>query len=315
MTFWFGLPTHRALLALLRIGTALVLLYVLFVRSFDLDAEFSRVVWADPALGRSLDGIAWPFSVFTWFGSPGWLWSMHVLALVAATAFLVGLLTPLTAALSLVFQLSYAHQNPVMLLGLDGLLMLALFYLSLVPSGRVLGVFGKVEPERPRFPPYLAYLEDELPRPEPGLRWSGLVLRVLQLHLCLLYFLSALGKLSTDWLAGIALWHPRLVELGAPYAVASLLAHPYLTSLVTYPLVLFELFYGVLIWIPSLRYVMLALALVVHLTVGFAWGLLPFNLMMIVLNLAFVPPSHLESLLRAVRPLLLPPWLATGRGE
>jgi hypothetical protein len=300
-------------LALLRIGTALVLLYVLFVRSFDLDAEFTRVAWADPVVGRALDGIAWPFSLFRWFEGGGWLWSVHVLAMVVATTLLAGLLTPLSAALSLVFQLSYAHQNPIMLLEIDGLLLLALFYLSLVPSGRVLGVFGKVEPERPSFPPYLSYLEDELPRPEPGFGWSSLVLRVLQIHLCVLYFLSALGKLSTDWLAGLALWHPRLVELGTPYALSTLLAQPYLTSLVTYPLLLFELFYGVLIWIPALRYVMLALALAVHVGVGFAWGLMPFSLMMIVLNLAFVPPAHLESLLRVVRPLLVPPWLANGR--
>jgi HTTM domain len=316
LSFWFPGPAPRGQLALIRIGTALILLYALFVRSFDLQAGFSQAIWSDPATREALDPIGWPFSVFRWVDGAWWLWSMHVLAMLVAAALLAGVVTPLTAALSLLFQLSYAHANPAMLLGLDGLLMLALFYLSLVPSGYVLGVFGTVEPDRPRYPPYLAYLEDELPRrPEAGLPWSGLPVRMLQIHMTLLYLHSGLSKLTTDWLAGTPLWHPRLVAMGALVPLQTLQAVPYLTSLITYGLVLFELFYGVLVWVRPIRYPLLGLALLVHLTVGIAWGLLPFNLLMIVLNLVFVPPEHLEALVRFIRPLLVLPWVANEARE
>ena len=311
LSFWFPTPAPYGQLALIRIGTALILLYALFVGSFDLEARVGPAIWSDPATRAALDPIGWPFSVFLWVQGTWWLWSLHVLAMFVAAALLAGVVPPLMAALSLFFQLSYAHYNPAMLLGLDGLLITALAYLALVPSGRVLGVFGRVESDAPQYPPYLAYLADELPRrPDAVLPFSALPVRVLQVHLSLLYLHSALGKLTTDWLAGTALWHPRLVALGALVPMEALQATPYLTSLLTYGLVLFELFYGVLIWVRPLRYPLLALALVVHLAVGIAWGLLPFNLLMIVLNLAFVPPAHLQSLVRFIRPLLVLPWVA-----
>ena len=311
LSFWFPTPAPYGQLALIRIGTALILLYTLFVGSFDLETRVGPAVWSDPATRAALDPIGWPFTVLLWVKATWWLWTMHVLAMLVAGALLAGVVSPLMAALSLAFQLSYAHYNPAMLLGLDGLLILALTYLSLVPSGRMLGVFGRPEIETPQYPPYLAYLADELPRrPDAVLPWCALPVRMLQIHLSLLYLHSALAKLTTDWLAGTALWHPRLVALGALVPLETLQSTPWVTSVITYGLVLFELFYAVLIWVRPLRYPLLALALVVHLTVGIAWGLLPFNLLMLVLNLAFVPPAHLQSLVRFIRPLLVLPWVA-----
>lgn len=308
LDFWFGLPAPHANLALIRIGTALMLLYVLFLRSFDITTRFTVAGGADPAALGAFDPVAWPFSVFTWVDAAWWVWSMHVLALLVAAALLLGVVSPLAAALGLVFQLSYVHQNPAMLVSLDGLLILALAYLALAPSGQVLGLLplrGRPPPARMSYDPYRVW-----ERPEVSTVWATFPLRLLQLHLCVLYVHSALGRLVGDWLAGTAFWHPRLVELGTPFSLETLLAVPWLTSVITFGLVLFELLYPVLVWLPRLRYPLLALAVVVHLTVGWAWGLMPFNLLMIVLNAAFIPRAHLSALLERLRPFLLPPWLA-----
>lgn len=312
--FWFPSPAPNGSLAVLRIGTALLLLYVLFVRSFDLDSPFSHAIWSDPDTVRALDPIAWPFSLFHWSDSAAWMWTLHALAMVIAAALLAGVLTPLLSFLSLLLQLSYAHQNPAMLLGVDGLLMMALAYLSLAPSGRVLGVFARPEPDRPQYPPYLAYLEDERPRSETGeFPWSGLPLRLLQLHLSVLYVHSALAKLTTDWVAGTALWHPRVLPGGALFPLDALHASPPLAGLVAGGLLLFELGYAALIWVRPLRYPLLLLAVVVHLGVGITWDVLPFNLMMIVLNTVFIPVPHMERVVRFIRPLLVLPWVVTER--
>ena len=314
LTFWFPAPAPQGTLALLRIGTALLLIYVLFVRSFDLDTPFSRAVWADPETLHQLDPIAWPFSLFGWSESTVWMWTLHGLAMLVAMAFLLGVLTPLAAALSLLLQLSYAHQNPAMLLGVDGLLILALAYLSLVSSGRVLGVFARDTPGTPEYPPYLSYLKDEQTRGGAGdWPWSGLPLRLLQLHLSLLYLHSALAKLTTDWVAGTALWHPRGLPGGALYGFETLHAAPYLAGTVATGLLLFELLYAVLIWVRPLRYPLLVLALGVHLGVGFTWNLVPFNLLLLVLNLVFVPVAHVEAMVRFIRPLLVLPWVVNDR--
>ncbi|NIR98466.1 MAG: hypothetical protein GWO03_10610, partial [Gammaproteobacteria bacterium] len=58
------------------------------------------------------------------------------------------------------------------------------------------------------------------------------------------------------------------------YPLAQLQAEPYLTSIITYGLLLFELLYVVLIWIRPLRYPMLLVAVVVHLAVGATWSLM-----------------------------------------
>lgn len=301
LNFWFGEMAPNTQWALFRIGTASMTLYILFGRSYDLDPEIAQVVRANRELGMALDSIAWPFSVFLWGDGESWVWSMHVVAIVIATMLLAGILSPLMAALSLIFQLSYAHFNPAMVLGLDGLLMLALAYLALVPSGRVLGVFARTAPPPEPPPPRQPHQEIEEPHPLDRLAWSGLVMRVLQIHLCLIYFQSGLSKLATDWLAGAALWHPRWAKLGAPFSLEALQAEPYLTGLITYSLVLFELFYGVLIWVPVLRYGLMAVAVLVHLSVGIWWGLLPFNLMMLVMNIVFLKPRHMEFLTSGFR--------------
>lgn len=298
--FWFGEMAPNTQWALFRIATASMTLYILFGRGNDLDPEIAQVIRANGEVWTALDLIAWPFSVFLWGDGESWVWSMHVVAIVIAALLLAGILSPLMAAASLIFQLSYAHFNPAMVLGLDGLLMLALAYLALVPSGRVLGVFARTAPPEPP-PPRQPRQESEEPHPLDRLSWSGLAMRALQIHLCLIYFQSGLSKLSTDWLAGAALWHPRWAKLGAPFSLEALQAEPYLTGLITYSLVLFELFYGVLIWVPALRYGLIALAVLVHLSVGIWWGLLPFNLMMLVMNIVFLNTRHMEFLTSGFR--------------
>ncbi len=307
LSFWFGAPAPHAMLALIRIGTGLILLYVLFMRSFDLASRFTAAGAVPPEALQAVDPVAWRFSVFTWVDSAVWLWSMHVLAILAAATLLLGVATPLAALASLFFVLSYVHHNPLMVLGIDGLLTVALAYLALASSGRVLSAIPRHDAGRPL---RISYDPERVWEPPAvAAAWASFPVRLLQVHLCLIYLRSGLAKLGTDWLAGLAFWHPRLLQRGSPLGLEALLAEPWLTSVLTYGLVLFQVLYGVLIWLPRLRYAVLGAAVVAHLGVGLAWGLLPFNLLMLVLNLAFVPREHLEALVERVAPLLTLPWM------
>lgn len=306
--FWFAVPPY-ALLALMRIGVGAMLLYTLVVRSFDLEVHLSAGAgWAEPGLLRQFDSMAWPFSVFGWVDGTVWLWSVHVLAIILATAFALGVLPTVTGLLSLLLQLSYAHRNPAVLVELDALLVLALFYLTIAPTGRRLALFAVRLPEPEPYGPHR-----EVPRTFSG-TWGQLPLRLLQIHLCVLYFQSGLGKLTADWLAGSALFHPRILQLGAPLDPQLLAAEPYLAPLIAYALALFELFYGVLIWLRPLRVVVLAVAVAVHLWVGVLWDMLAFNLTMVVLNLAFLPPRYAAAAVARAEQLWLALWaMAAGR--
>lgn len=307
MHFWFA-PASLGQLALLRIGIGLVLLFTLFVGSFDIQAHYSLNGWGDQLTLRGLDPAAWSFSVIDWFGNDFWLWSVHVLALLAALAFLLGVAPTWTGALTIVLQLSYLHRNPAVTLSLDGLLLMGVFYLALTPCGRVFSVLEGLGPAlRPASP---------LGNPEAsGPMWVGFPVRLLQFHLSLLYLVSGLAKLSPDWLAGVVFWHPRVAETGLPLAYELMAAHPQLTVFVIYGAVLFQLFFPILVWMPRFRYWMLGLAVVLHLATGILWGKLPFNLLMLVLDFAFVSPAHVDAVLEQLVPLLQRRRSPFGRGQ
>lgn len=301
LNFWFPAPSLH-LLASIRIGTGLVFVYALLLRSYDLEAQFSSEILGDPQAMPAAAQMAWRFSLFGWFDGSGWLWTVHIAAIGVGLAFLLGIFPAVSGALSLVFHLSYLHANPAVVVGLDGSITLALAYLTLMPCGRRWTVLWW----RNR-PAEVPVIRRPAAQNEPP-PWHGVVLRALQIHLCLLYFQSGLAKLGAGWLGGVALWHPGLVEKGGAFAPETLQAYPLLLSLVPYVLALFELFFPVFVWIPRLRYVALAAALGIHLSVGLLWEKLPFNLLMLVLVAAFIPPRLVEKLGR---------WLGglAGRGE
>jgi hypothetical protein len=302
LTFWFY-PVSMAQLALLRIGTGLILLYVLFVTSFDLEAHYGIQGWGDPLALRAVNPLAWPFSILNWFPNPFWLWAVQVLAIIVAVAFLIGILPFWSGALSLVFVLSYSHRNPAAMVELDALLWMALLYVLLTPCGRVFGVMAVPPPAQPIYVP-------ALPVREAGPHWAGFPIRVLQLHLCILYFQAGLAKLTPDWLAGTAFWHPRLVETGLPAAQEWLRAHAQLSAFVIYGVILFLLLFPLFVWMGRFRYIALAVAVLVHLGLGLLWGHFPLHLLMLVLLLAFVIPDHVDAVLRELAARLGP--LLTG---
>ncbi|MEE8433669.1 MAG: HTTM domain-containing protein, partial [bacterium] len=131
---------------------------------------------------------------------------------------------------------------------------------------------------------------------EPSAPWAGIAMRMMQVHLCILYFQSGLAKLNAGWFGGIALWHPRLVETGTPLAPEMLRDAPFLLVLIPVSLALFELFYAVFIWLRGFRHVTIVCAVLVHLSVGVLWEKLPFSLLMIAMNMAFLSPKLLDLL-------------------
>lgn len=301
LDFWFVTPPVPNLAAM-RVGVGLVLVYVLLARSHDLEALLGPGLFSVPGGDGALDPMAWRFSFFNWFEGRAWLWVVHVASITFAVGFLLGVYPALTGTLSLLAHLSYGHRNPAVWLGLDGLLTLALIYLILLPTARTFAI-PHVQWGRP--PPPETRANPAEPERVP---WCGVALRGLQIHLCVLYLQAGLANLNGAWLGGMALWHPRLVEKGTPIGAETLQAAPYLLVVIPALLALFELFYCVFIWLRGFRHLTLACAVVVHLAVGLLWEKLPFNLLMIVLNLAFLNPRPLELLFQNLSELGAYAW-------
>jgi hypothetical protein len=285
LNFWFS-PFSLAQLALMRIGVGLIALYLLFVTSFDLDVHFGPGGWADSGAVRALDPFAWPYSALNWFGTPFWTWAVHLLAILVTLAFMAGVHPFWNGAAWLFLAFSYAHRNPGVVTGLDTLLWLAVFYLALTPCGRMFGAMDDTEFGRQGY--------RTAPDSGGGPHWEGFAVRMLQVHVAILYFQGGLEKLNPEWLAGSAFWNPRLVETGLPAGQGLLRAVPQGSAVFIYGAILFQLFFPVLVWLRQFRYPMLGLAVVFHAAVAALWGKAPQHLLMLVLLLAFVRPPHLE---------------------
>jgi len=114
-------------------------------------------------------------------------------------------------------------------------------------------------------------------------------LRVLQAHLCLVYFFGGLDKLlGSTWRSGEALWkamsQPGFSGPLRP-AAETLMDYPYLWVLAGWAVIALELAYAVCIWPAATRKVWLWATICLHLGIAWCMGLYSFSAMMILLNL------------------------------
>lgn len=119
-------------------------------------------------------------------------------------------------------------------------------------------------------------------------RWTGFCLRILQIHLCLVYFFSGLGKLiGHSWRNGEALWKTvQLPYFKGAFNFDALAPYPWLWIVGGWSIALLELLYPLFIFHPRTRKCMLALILALHLGIALVLGLYLFSAMMIALNIA-----------------------------
>lgn len=120
---------------------------------------------------------------------------------------------------------------------------------------------------------------------------SGIPTRLLQLHLCLIYLDTGIVKASgVQWWNGEALWRALMQPQFAVFDVAFLAQVPRLMMVATISVLLLELSYPMLVWVPRARTPMLVAIIALHLGIALSMGLVLFAATMIVLNLtAFAP--------------------------
>jgi hypothetical protein len=129
---------------------------------------------------------------------------------------------------------------------------------------------------------------------------ANIALRLVQLHLSLIYGSAGLSKLmGPEWWNGSAIEMIALTPEFRRFDLTWLFAYPALLSLATHLGLLVEISYPVLIWVPKLRPLMLAAVAAMHLSIDLMLGLTEFGLAMLAANLAFVPGSYLLTPRRA----------------
>ena len=127
---------------------------------------------------------------------------------------------------------------------------------------------------------------------------ANLALRLIQLHLVVIYGMAGLAKLQgPSWWNGTAIWKTMATGEFVVLDFTALAAWPLLINLVTHASLALELLYPVLVWVKIVRPLLLAGVVALHVGIAvMSPGLTEFALVMIAGNLAFVSGAWLRGL-------------------
>lgn len=210
------------------------------------------------------------------FDSSILLWTTHLLSLAVVGAMVLGIAPRITSPLTLLVVLSYIHRAPVVVTAFETVLCMLLLYVSLGPNQTIASLRTKARNSTSSEHHWL----------------NNLAIRLIQVHLCLLYVLIAASKLGTpDWWTGAAFWYLLTDEQHRLLNLEFLTSSRYLMDLLSHAWVAFEILFPVLIWNRRLSPLLVAVATLVWIFTAVVTGQIGYSLLMIVANIAFIAPS------------------------
>lgn len=279
--FWFT-PTDPATLALIRLLAGGMMLYTHFVWSFDLAGFIGRDGYTPVEMLKAMptrDVTVW--SLFDWIG-PNWLlWTVHILALGVFACLFLGLFSRVAAVLAYLLAVSYVHRvTPGAFYGLDKANCMMAMYLMLGPCGARYSLDRLWRLRR-----------GDASEPAPSTA-ANVAIRLLQLHLCVVYFFSALAKIEGNtWRVGTAMWWAAANYEYQSLPLTWLADWPILIAFFTHLTVFWELSYAFLVWNRFTRPWMIWTAVAIHGGIALFMGMITFGLAMIFANLSFLKPE------------------------
>jgi hypothetical protein len=296
-SFWFS-PTSPSTLSAIRVLAGAMLLYTHLVWSLDLNGFMGPNGYLPPKLMHDVhasfndpdgpgpapgDTGAW-WSHFYWVQSPKLIWAIHIVALTVFLFLMLGFFSRTMAVLGFLFAVSYANRiTPGAFYGLDKVNTMLAMYLMIGPCGA-------------------RYSIDRLWRLKrgatevPASSTANLAIRLIQIHMCVIYLFSAIGKLQGyDWPAGVASWLSfDMLEYRSRWGLFDMTwtaNHPLFLNFITHLTVFWELSYCALVWPALTRPWVLGMAILVHGGIALFLGMPTFGLVMLIGNLAFVSPK------------------------
>ncbi len=283
--FWFS-PSDPTILGIIRWLAGAVILYTHVAWTRELSTFFgsASIIPGDYRDLATL-GTSFSWSHFDWLPSDAWLLPVHGLALAVMVMFMVGLWTRWTGIATAILVVSYANRATGALFGLDQINSFLALYLAIGPSGAVLSVDHWLRRRQGRG----VVRKSEM---------ANISLRLIQLHLCVVYFFAGVGKLQGDtWWDGTAIWMALASNEYQTLDMTWMAHYLWCVNLMTFISLFWEVSYPFLVWSRLTRPVVLLLAVIVHLGIGLAMGMLTFGGIMIIANLAFVSGPWLRDIL------------------
>jgi len=204
-----------------------------------------------------------------------------ILAYLLFAVFLTtGLFTRVSAFFLLVLQLAIIKGAGIYMYGVDNFMTSALFYLTIFPSG------------------YSLSLDNMIFKNRKAINLTPFR-RLIQLHLCMVYFFSGIGKaLGFNWWNGEAVWksiHLPMANHYFRFDFSWLAENHLLLIFLGWSIIIIETLYPIFIWIPKTRKLWLWLTISMHFGIAIVLNLYFFATLMIILNLTafyFTPSAE-----------------------
>jgi hypothetical protein len=285
--FWFT-AIDPATLGLIRICAGTMLFYTHLVWTLGINDFLAPGGWLDSQAVRHYQRESYAWSYWWWIDSPALIWIVHLAALVVFAMLALGLFSRVVSVLAFLITVSYAHRLTGALFGLDQINALLAMYLMVGPCGAAYSLDRWRQQRRS---------ESKL-SPSPPSVGANIALRLIQLHMCVIYFFAGLSKLQgPSWWEGSALWG-AVANLEYQSLDMTWLANwPLVIALMTHVTIFWEISYCALVWPRLTRPIVLALAVPLHLGIAFGLGMITFGVVMLIANMAFISPVVVRSLL------------------
>jgi hypothetical protein len=188
----------------------------------------------------------------------------------AGCGLIAGIFSRTSAILAWLLHLCAAKSGEFVSYGVDNFMTIGLFYLMLSPLPGRYALDWQLRKSHPNDSPFLGF-------------WR----RVLQLHLCAIYFFSGLTKcLGSGWWDGSNVWRALIRP---PFNVIDpemLVRWKYLFPVAGIFICLLEIGYPFFIWSDKTRRIWLICICAMHAGIGLMMGMYLFALIMIILNVA-----------------------------
>ena len=291
--FWFQ-PVDPLALGFLRILTGLMLVYTHLVWGLKFDAFLGPQGFQDPLLVQVLepDSTAW---TLWWLVPDASAMAVHWSCIVLLVLYTLGFWTTITKWAAPLITISYVNRAPNATFGLDQINAMLAVYLALGPCGARLSLDRVWRVYRHGVRSLQAHGSwSDLAVPASSS--ARLVTRLIQVHMCVIYFFAGVSKLKGDaWWNGEAIW---MALSNAEYQTTDmtwLAWYPWVSDLATHTTTLWEMTFWILVWRPAWRPLVLCVGASMHVGIGVCLGMWTFGLIMIFTYVTYFPPEMLRS--------------------
>ena len=215
-----------------------------------------------------------------------WINALFWIFLGSAILLTIGFLTRLNSLLIFLCLASIHQRNVYILHGGDTFLRVAGFFLIFAPAGAALSL-DRLTIDR------LIRIRrgKEEASIQPRSPWAQ---RMIQFELALMYFATFCVKLKgAPWLQGTAMYYILHLDEFKRFPIPAWFLHPLMLKLESWSALVLEFSLGVLIWVKELRYIVLTLGLLFHLSLEYSLNIPLFQWDILSAYILFIDPADI----------------------